>query len=37
VAELERIIGIELLPSLSRQQKERMLALPKIRQRKSRN
>lgn len=37
VAELERIVGIELLPSLSRQQKERMLALPKIRQRKPRN
>ena len=37
VAELERIVGIELLPSLSRQQKERMLALPKIRQRKQRN
>lgn len=37
VAELERIVGIELLPSLSRQQKERMLALPKIRQKKPRN
>jgi endonuclease G, mitochondrial len=37
VAELERIVGIELLPSLTRQQKERMLALPKIRQRKKRN
>ena len=37
VAELERIVGIELLPSLSRQQKERMLALPKIRQRKNRH
>lgn len=37
VAELERIVGIELLPSLSRQQKERMLALPKIRQGKSRD
>lgn len=37
VAELERIVGIELLPSLSRQQKERMLALPKIRQKKQRN
>jgi endonuclease G len=36
VAELERIVGIELLPSLTRQQKERMLALPKIRQRKNR-
>ena len=36
VAELERIVGIELLPSLTRQQKERMLALPKIRQRKPR-
>ena len=37
VAELERIVGIELLPSLSRQQKERMLKLPKIKQRKPRN
>ena len=37
VAELERIIGIELLPSLSERQKERMLALPKIRQRKTRH
>jgi endonuclease G len=36
VAELERIVGIELLPSLTRQQKERMLALPKIRQKKPR-
>ena len=36
VAELERIVGIEFLPSLSRQQKERMLALPKIRQKKPR-
>ena len=34
VAELERIVGIELLPSLTRQQKERMLNLPKIRQKK---
>jgi hypothetical protein len=33
VAELERIVGIEFLPSLTRQQKERMLRLPKIRQR----
>ncbi|QOL48778.1 DNA/RNA non-specific endonuclease [Massilia litorea] len=31
VAELERIVGIEFLPSLTTQQKERMLALPKIR------
>jgi endonuclease G len=31
IPELERIIGIELLPSLS-EQKERMLNLPKIRQ-----
>ncbi len=31
VAELERIIGIELLPSLSQQQKERMLDLPVVR------
>jgi len=37
VAELERIVGIELLPSLTRQQKERMLALPKIRQPKRRH
>ena len=36
VAELERIVGIELLPSLTQRQKERMLALPKIRQRKAR-
>jgi endonuclease G len=36
VAELERIIGIDLLPSLSEQQKERMLRLPKIRQKKQR-
>jgi endonuclease G len=37
VAELERIVGIEFLPTLSRQQKERMLHLPKIRQRKTRH
>jgi endonuclease G len=37
VAELERIIGIELLPSLSTQEKERMLRLPKIRQKKGRS
>lgn len=37
VAELERIVGIELLPSLTQRQKERMLALPKIRQRKARH
>jgi endonuclease G len=36
VAELERIIGIDLLPSLSERQKERMLRLPKIRQKKGR-
>jgi endonuclease G len=36
VAELERIIGIDLLPSLSERQKERMLRLPKIRQKKAR-
>jgi endonuclease G len=36
VAELERIIGIALLPSLTEQQKERMLNLPKIRQKKRR-
>ena len=35
VAELERIVGIEFLPSLTRQQKERMLKLPNIRQKKS--
>jgi endonuclease G, mitochondrial len=35
IDELERIIGIDLLPSLSQQQKERMLRLPKVRQRKS--
>jgi endonuclease G len=34
VAELERIVGIEFLPSLTPQQKERMLSLPKIRQKK---
>jgi endonuclease G len=34
VAELERIIGIDLLPSLSEAQKERVLRLPKIRQKK---
>lgn len=37
VAELERIVGIELLPSLSAQQKERMLRLPNIKQRKNRS
>jgi endonuclease G len=37
VAELERIVGIEFLPSLTRQQKERMLNLPKIRQKKKNN
>lgn len=37
VAELERIVGIELLPSLSTQQKERLLNLPKIKQRKKRS
>jgi endonuclease G len=36
VAELERIIGIALLPSLTEQQKERMLNLPNIRQKKRR-
>jgi endonuclease G len=36
VAELERIVGITLLPSLTQQQKERMLALPTIRQKKPR-
>lgn len=37
VAELERIVGIELLPSLSRKQKERMLRLPTIKGRKNRS
>ena len=37
VAELERIVGIELLPSLSQQQKEKMLRLPKIKQKKRRS
>jgi len=37
VAELERIVGIELLPSLSQKQKERMLRLPNIKQRKNRS
>ena len=36
VAELERIVGITFLPSLSQQQKERMLKLPSIRQKKPR-
>lgn len=36
VAELERIVGITFLPSLSQQQKERMLKLPTIRQKKPR-
>lgn len=34
VAELERIVGITFLPSLTQQQKERMLRLPAIRQKK---
>jgi endonuclease G len=34
VAELERIVGITFLPTLSQQQKERMLRLPTIRQKK---
>jgi len=37
VAELERIVGIEFLPSLSQQQKERMLRLPKIKQKKAKS
>ena len=37
VAELERIVGIELLPSLSTRQKERMLRLPAIKQGKKRS
>jgi endonuclease G len=37
VAELERIVGIEFLPTLSNREKERMLHLPKIRQRKTRH
>lgn len=32
IPELERMVGIDLLPSLSAQQKERMLRLPKVRQ-----
>jgi endonuclease G len=36
VTELEKIIGIALLPSLSERQKERVLRLPQIRQKKSR-
>jgi endonuclease G len=36
VAELERIVGIVLLPSLTQEQKERMLRLPKVKQKKSR-
>jgi endonuclease G len=31
IPELERIIGINLLPALSERDKERMLKLPKIR------
>jgi len=34
IPELERIIGIDLLPALSEQEKERMLQLPNIRQKK---
>ena len=37
VAELERIVGITFLPTLTQQQKERMLRLPAIRQKKQRN
>lgn len=33
ISELERIVGIDLLPTLSAQQKERVLRLPKIRTR----
>jgi endonuclease G len=36
IAQLERITGIELMPSLSARQKEAMLRLPKIRVKKSR-
>lgn len=36
LAELERIVGIELFPTLGREQKERMLRLPAIRQKKKR-
>jgi endonuclease G len=36
VAELERIVGIEFLPSLTQQQKERMLRLPSVRVKKPR-
>jgi endonuclease G len=35
VEELERIIGIDLLPTLSPQEKERMLRLPKLHQKKT--
>jgi endonuclease G len=35
IAQLETAIGIDLLPSLSRQQKETMLRLPNIKQKKS--
>ena len=37
VAELERIVGITFLPSLTQQQKEHMLRLPAIRQKKRRS
>lgn len=37
VAELERMVGITFLPSLSQQQKERMLHLPAIRTKKRRS
>jgi endonuclease G len=33
IPELERMIGIDLLPSLGSREKERMLRLPAIRQR----
>jgi endonuclease G len=37
IPELERIIGIDLLPALSAEEKERMLRLPNVRQKNRRN
>jgi endonuclease G len=37
IPELERIVGIDLLPALSAQDKERVLALPEIRVKQPRN
>jgi endonuclease G len=36
IAELEQTIGIDLMPSLSAQEKRAMLKLPHVRQRKTR-